>query len=118
MRRVLRHRRPRLRPQRGLRLRRDAARLGRGVSAQPVVDGRVGDTKLTLNAGKGIKAPSIFQELSSLYALSPPARPSSLGVQPIGPERSRSFDVGVEQGFAGGRAPRARRLLPQRRSTI
>src|SRR5262249_13061148 len=29
----------------------------------------VGDTKLTFNAAKGIKAPAIFQELSSLYAL-------------------------------------------------
>jgi vitamin B12 transporter len=59
-----------------------------------------GDTKLTLNAGRGIKAPTIAQELSSLFGLlqqvQANARPS---VDAIGPERSRSFDVGVEQAF-------------------
>ena len=62
----------------------------------------LGDTKVTFNAGKGIKEPNLFQELSSLYALMP-ATARTLGVQPIGPERSRSVDVGVEQGLAGGR---------------
>lgn len=59
-----------------------------------------GDTKLTLNAGKGIKAPTIAQELSSLYSLVQQA-PSSAGagIAPVGPERSRSFDVGIEQGL-------------------
>jgi vitamin B12 transporter len=69
----------------------------------------IGDTKLTLNAGTGIKAPSIAQELSSLYELvhslptgSQPA--AAAGLSPIGPERNRSVDVGIEQGFWGGRA--------------
>ena len=62
-----------------------------------------GDTKLTFNAGKGIKEPSLGQELSSLFALVPSATASSLGIGPIGPERSRSVDVGIEQGLAGGR---------------
>jgi vitamin B12 transporter len=60
----------------------------------------VGDTKLTLNAGRGIKAPTIAQELSSLFTLvqQVPAgtRPA---IDPIGPERSRSFDIGVEQAL-------------------
>jgi vitamin B12 transporter len=60
----------------------------------------LGDTKLTLNAGKGIKAPNIAQELSSLYGLllTVPAgtRPD---IAPVGPERSRSFDIGIEQGL-------------------
>jgi hypothetical protein len=39
-----------------------------------------GDTKLTFNAGKGIKAPSISQQLSSVDALVPPAAASALGI--------------------------------------
>jgi vitamin B12 transporter len=66
--------------------------------------GRVGETKITFNAGAGIKAPSVFQAQGSLYTLlqSLPAG-SHPGVAPIGPERSRSLDIGVEQGFADGR---------------
>ncbi|HEY6360332.1 MAG TPA: TonB-dependent receptor, partial [Vicinamibacterales bacterium] len=63
----------------------------------------LGDTKIVLNAGTGIKAPNLFQEQSSLFALVS-GTPAGAGVEPIGPERSRSFDVGVEQGFAGSRA--------------
>ena len=65
-----------------------------------------GDTKLTLNAGTGIKAPSIAQEQSSLYALvqSSGSQAAVPGLEPIGPERNRSFDAGVEQGFWAGRA--------------
>lgn len=64
----------------------------------------VGDTKLVFNVGKGIKAPSISQEHSSLFGLLSSASQgaaviSSFGVSPIGPERSRSVDVGLEQGL-------------------
>ncbi len=69
---------------------------------QPTATG-AGETKLTLNAGTGIKAPSVFQGSNSLSALVQ-GTPAGAGVEPMGPERSRSFDVGVEQGFAGGRA--------------
>jgi iron complex outermembrane receptor protein/vitamin B12 transporter len=64
---------------------------------------KFGDTRLLFNAGTGIKAPSVSQERSSLYAL---VRGTAAGadVDPIGPERSRSIDVGVEQAVAGGRA--------------
>jgi vitamin B12 transporter len=71
---------------------------------QPTASTGFGDTKLTFNAGKGIKEPSLFQELSSLFALIPAATAASQGISPIGPERSRGVDVGVEQGLAGGRA--------------
>jgi iron complex outermembrane receptor protein/vitamin B12 transporter len=64
------------------------------------------DTKLTLNAGTGIKAPDVFEQQSSLYELVT-GTPAASGVSPIGPERARSFDVGIEQGFARG-AARAR----------
>ena len=66
-----------------------------------------GATKLTFNAGTGIKAPNISQELSSLYAvvtsLPASARPTLSGLSPIGPERNRSVDAGVEQELASGR---------------
>jgi iron complex outermembrane receptor protein/vitamin B12 transporter len=63
----------------------------------------VSDTKVTLNAGTGIKAPSVFQEQNSLLALVQ-GTPAADGVSPVGPERSRSVDIGVEQGFSGGNA--------------
>jgi vitamin B12 transporter len=69
---------------------------------QPAVSERFGDTKVTFNAGKGIKEPNLSQELSSLSELIPPATAASLGVSPVGPERSRTLDVGVEQGLAHG----------------
>jgi iron complex outermembrane receptor protein/vitamin B12 transporter len=65
--------------------------------------GAVGDTKVTFNVGSGIKAPSVFQEQSSLHVLAEGAA-STVVPEPIGPERSRSLDVGIEQGFAEGRA--------------
>ena len=63
----------------------------------------LGDTKLTFNAGTGIKAPSISEEQSSLFRLlnassEGPALLSGVGVPPIGPERSRSVDIGLDQG--------------------
>jgi iron complex outermembrane receptor protein/vitamin B12 transporter len=70
---------------------------------QPSSTETLGDTKLTFNAGKGIKEPNLLQELSSLFVLIPPATASSLGVSPVGPERSRTLDVGIEQGLARGR---------------
>jgi iron complex outermembrane receptor protein/vitamin B12 transporter len=69
---------------------------------QPVA-GSVGGTKLSLNAGSGIKAPSVFQGQNSVFALVE-GTAAATGVEPIGPERSKSFDLGLEQEFAGNRA--------------
>ena len=68
-----------------------------------------GDTKLTFNVGKGIKAPAVFDEQNSLFALLQAAPGGDaliqrFGVEPIGPERSRSLDIGIEQGLWDGRA--------------
>jgi iron complex outermembrane receptor protein/vitamin B12 transporter len=63
----------------------------------PSSTSNVGDTKLTFNFGRGIKAPNLFQELSALHRLVPT-------VDAIGPERTRSIDAGIEQGFWQGRA--------------
>lgn len=64
-------------------------------------DSHGNDTKLMLNAGTGIKAPDVFEQQSSLYELVK-GTPAAAGVSPIGPERARSVDVGIEQGFARG----------------
>ena len=66
-------------------------------------------TKLRFNFGTGIDEPSILNQGSSLFNLlstlpNGPALISQYRVSPIGPERSRDFDWGVEQLLWGGRA--------------
>ena len=66
-------------------------------------------TKLRFNFGTGIDEPSILNQGSSLFNLlstlpNGPALISQYHVSPIGPERSRDFDWGVEQLLWGGRA--------------
>jgi iron complex outermembrane receptor protein/vitamin B12 transporter len=61
-------------------------------------------TKLNFNFGKGVKEPSIFDESSSLFDLlrQQPGGDQLIqkfGIRPIGAERSRSYDFGVEQGL-------------------
>lgn len=65
-------------------------------------------TKLRFSFGKGIKEPSIYYQLNSLYGVLQDAPGGSsliqqYHVQPIGAERSRSFDGGVDQEFFNGR---------------
>jgi vitamin B12 transporter len=78
-------------------------RLSMATYVRAPAAGAVGETKVSFNIGTGIKAPSVFQQQSSLFALleAVPAatRPA---VDPVGPERSRSMDIGVEQAFADG----------------
>ncbi len=61
----------------------------------------LGETKVSFNVGKGIKAPSVGQQQSALFELvqGTPVAPS---VSPIGPEKSRGWDIALEQGFGGG----------------
>jgi iron complex outermembrane receptor protein/vitamin B12 transporter len=66
-------------------------------------------TKLRFNFGTGIDEPSIYNQGSSLFNLlstlpNGPVLISQYHVSPIGPERSRDFDLGVEQLLWGGRA--------------
>jgi vitamin B12 transporter len=68
-----------------------------------------GDTKLKFNFGKGITEPSIFNQGASLFALlsgvdGGQAIINNDHISPIGPERSRSFDFGVEQNLLNNRA--------------
>jgi iron complex outermembrane receptor protein/vitamin B12 transporter len=66
-------------------------------------------TKLRFNFGTGIDEPSIYNQGSSLFNLLSTLPDGSnliaqYHVSPIGPERSRDFDWGVEQSLWGGRA--------------
>jgi vitamin B12 transporter len=56
----------------------------------------VGATRLRGSVGRGIKEPLFIQSYSP--------SPSFLGNPDLEPERSRGFDVGIEQRFAGDRA--------------
>ncbi len=59
-------------------------------------------TKLHGSFGKGIKEPSIFQQSNSAYTeLSGNSLQST--VSPLGPENSRTYDVGVDQQMFNGR---------------
>ncbi len=63
----------------------------------------LGDTKISFNVGKGIKAPSVFQQQNALFTLVA-GTPAAANASPVGPERSTSVDIGLEQGFWYGRA--------------
>ena len=76
------------------------------LRAPVVSQALLGDTKVVLNVGKGIKGPTVFDELNSAHAVlaALPGGDALIrtgGVEPIGAERSRSVDLGVEQGFWG-----------------
>jgi vitamin B12 transporter len=67
-------------------------------------NGLFGDTKLRFNFGKGIKEPSTFEQASALINILTPAQIAQFNVSPVGPERSKTFDLGVEQRLFNGRA--------------
>ena len=71
---------------------------------KPTNLGLFGETKLKFNFGEGIKEASTSQQASALISLLTPAQISQFNVQPIGPERSRTFDFGLDQRMFNGRA--------------
>lgn len=70
----------------------------------PLDPGFLGQTKLKFNYGQGIEEPSTLQQSSALFALLTPAQIAQYGISPIGPQRSRTLDTGVEQGLWNGHA--------------
>jgi vitamin B12 transporter len=66
------------------------------VSAGRPDDDTLGATRLRASLGRGIKEPLFIQSYSP--------SPSFLGNPNLAPERSRGFDIGFEQRFAGDRA--------------
>jgi iron complex outermembrane receptor protein/vitamin B12 transporter len=74
---------------------------------RPGAVSRLSGTRLKFNFSKGVKEPSIFDETNSLYYLlkSQPdgdALIHQYGIAPVGAQRSRSYDGGIEQQFLGG----------------
>jgi outer membrane cobalamin receptor len=66
------------------------------VSPGPDTADGFGSTRLRASIGRGIKEPLFIQSYSP--------SPSFLGNPDLKPERSRGFDIGIEQRFAGERA--------------
>jgi vitamin B12 transporter len=76
---------------------------------RPDSSGVFSGTKLSANFGTGIKEPTIFDSGNSLFSLlQQPGNGAQLisqfHVAPIGAERSRTYDGGLEQSFFDGRA--------------
>jgi iron complex outermembrane receptor protein/vitamin B12 transporter len=71
---------------------------------KPSNAGVFGETKLKFNFGKGIKEASTFQQGNALIDLLSPTLIAQYNVGPIGPERSRTFDFGLEQRLWNGRS--------------
>jgi vitamin B12 transporter len=64
---------------------------------KPSNAGFFGETKLKFNFGEGIKEASTLEQASALITLLTPQQIAQYNVQPIGPERSRTFDFGLDQ---------------------
>jgi vitamin B12 transporter len=71
---------------------------------KPSSNGFFGDAKLKFNFGKGIKEPSTFEQASALINVLTPEQVAEFNVAPVGPERSRTFDFGLEQRLLNGHA--------------
>jgi iron complex outermembrane receptor protein/vitamin B12 transporter len=77
-------------------------RFSAAVYLRPPSADALGDTKISFNIGTGIKAPSVAQQENSLFELLQ-GTPAGATVSPLGPERSRGWDVALEQAFGGGK---------------
>ncbi|MGA7920588.1 MAG: TonB-dependent receptor [Candidatus Acidiferrales bacterium] len=71
---------------------------------KPTNAGLFGETKLEFNFGKGIKEASTLEQAGALIDILTPQQIAQYKVQPVGPERSRTFDFGVEQRLWNGRS--------------
>jgi vitamin B12 transporter len=71
---------------------------------KPTAAGFFGETKFKANFGKGIKEPSTFEQASALFAVLTPAQIAQFNVSPIGPERSKTTDFGIDQRLWNDRA--------------
>ncbi len=71
---------------------------------QPTSSSFFAETKLRANYGQGVKETGTYQQGNQLFALLTPAQRTQYGVNLLGPERSRDFDAGIDQGLWHGRA--------------
>ena len=83
-------------------------RVSLALYARQPSSGPWGETKLMFTIGKGIKAPNIFEEQSSLFSIlkgipNGDALIKQFGIEPINAERALTLDAGIEQVFWDGR---------------
>lgn len=71
---------------------------------RPTNSGIFGESKLKFNFGQGIKEASTSQQSAALVSVLTPGQIAQYDVQPLGPERSRTFDFGVDQRLFNGRS--------------
>jgi len=74
---------------------------------RPTNTGIFGETKLKFNFGRGIEEASTAEQANALLTLLQSSNPGLIpqfGVGPIGPERSQTFDFGLEQRLWNGRS--------------
>ena len=75
-------------------------------------------TKLRANAATGVQEPTLALEFASLYnqllAAGDTADIAKYQHRPPGPQRSRTYDIGVDQNILGEKLILQGRLLPQR----
>jgi vitamin B12 transporter len=71
---------------------------------RPTNAGVFGETKLKFNFGQGIEEPSTLEQASALITILTPEQITQYNVQPLGPQRSRTFDFGVDQRLFNGQA--------------
>jgi len=75
------------------------------IAVRPDAHRYVRGTRLRANAATGVQEPNLATEFSSLYstllALGDTADIAAYRVAPLGPQRSRTFDVGVDQNLIG-----------------
>jgi len=71
---------------------------------QPAGNDFFSETKLRFNFAKGIKEPSTYEQANQLWALLTPDQRMQYDISQVGPERSRVFDFGVQQGLFHGRS--------------
>lgn len=64
---------------------------------------RSSGTKLRVHAGNGYRVPSLYERLGTFYSTYSQEF-TALGDPNLKPERSKAFDAGIDQEFAGGRA--------------
>ncbi len=71
---------------------------------RPSSNGFFTGTKLHGTFSKGIKEASVFVQNDSLYGALVLANQPTTGAPPLGPEDSRTYDAGLDQQLANGRA--------------
>ena len=58
-------------------------------------------TRLRANAATGVQEPTLALQYNSLYTLTTPAQRAQYNITPANAERSRAYDIGIDQNIRG-----------------